>query len=58
MPAQVLEPFSKAMSETMLLPTAVLVLGLVAALCFDRPRHQQASYAAAVADRSRSRSAP
>ncbi len=40
LPSQVFEPFSAAMSEAMLLPAAVLVLGLIAALCFDRPAYQ------------------
>ncbi|WP_371303542.1 DHA2 family efflux MFS transporter permease subunit [Nocardioides sp.] len=45
LPAQVMEPFSKAMSEAMLLPAVVLVVGLVAAVSFARPRHQQAARA-------------
>ena len=35
MPAPVLDSFSKAMSQSMLLPAAVLVLGLVSALFFE-----------------------
>ena len=40
LPAQVLAPFSNAMSEAILLPTAIVVAGLVAAVCFERPRHE------------------
>jgi EmrB/QacA subfamily drug resistance transporter len=50
LPAQVMQPFSSAMSEAMLLPAAVLVLGLVAALGFAKPSYQQAAYAAPAAD--------
>ncbi len=50
LPAQVLQPFSDAMAEATLLPPAILLLGLVAALAFARPAHQQASYAAERAD--------
>ena len=39
MPAQVLEPFSKAMAESMLLPALILVVGLVASLAYARPLH-------------------
>jgi MFS family permease len=45
LPAVVAEKFSDAMAQTMLLPPAALVLGLVAVLFFERPRH--AGYAAA-----------
>jgi hypothetical protein len=31
--------FSAAMAQSLLLPAAVLAAGLVAALCFARPRH-------------------
>jgi MFS family permease len=34
-------PFSSAMGEALLLPAAVLVLGLIAALCFARPAHMR-----------------
>ena len=47
LPAVVAEKFSDAMAQTMLLPPAALVLGLVAVLFFERPRH--AGYAAAPA---------
>jgi hypothetical protein len=39
-PAAVLDSFSDAMATSMLLPAAVLGLGLVAALLFERPRHE------------------
>ena len=40
LPQQVFAPFSHAMSQAMLLPPAVLLLGLLAAVMFARPRHQ------------------
>lgn len=45
LPAAVADKFSQAMAQTMLLPPAILVLGLVAVLFFERPRH--AGYGAA-----------
>jgi EmrB/QacA subfamily drug resistance transporter len=45
LPAAIAGPFSDAMAQAMLLPPAILVLGLVAVLFFERPRH--AGYAAA-----------
>ncbi len=39
LPAAVAERFSAAMAQTMLLPPAALLLGLVAVLFFERPRH-------------------
>jgi EmrB/QacA subfamily drug resistance transporter len=39
LPAVVRSPFSQAMSDSMLLPAAVLVLGLVSVLFFELPRH-------------------
>ncbi len=39
LPAAVMEPFSRAMAESVLVIPAVLVLGLVAVLLFERPRH-------------------
>lgn len=39
LPAAVAVPFSDAMATSMLLPAAVLLLGLAAALLFERPRH-------------------
>jgi EmrB/QacA subfamily drug resistance transporter len=49
LPDQALAPFSDAMSQAMLLPPAILVLGLLAALCFAG-NQQQAEAAAARAD--------
>jgi MFS family permease len=39
LPAFVRDPFSQAMSDAMLLPVAVLVLGLLSVLFFQLPRH-------------------
>jgi EmrB/QacA subfamily drug resistance transporter len=39
LPQQVFTPFAEAMSQAMLLPAAVLVIGLVAAVSFARPKH-------------------
>jgi EmrB/QacA subfamily drug resistance transporter len=39
LPAAVQGPFADAMAQAMLLPPAVLVLGLLASLLFERPRH-------------------
>lgn len=39
LPAQVAQSFSDAMGASLLLPPAVLVLGLLAVLFFERPRH-------------------
>jgi MFS family permease len=39
LPAIVRDPFSQAMADAMLLPAAVLVLGLVSVLFFQLPRH-------------------
>ncbi|MFL5518535.1 MAG: MFS transporter, partial [Gemmatimonadales bacterium] len=39
LPSGVRDPFSQAMSDAMLLPAAVLVLGLVSVLFFQLPRH-------------------
>jgi EmrB/QacA subfamily drug resistance transporter len=49
LPAVVRVPFSQAMSDAMLLPAAVLVLGLVAVLFFELPRHLVRNPAAAPA---------
>ena len=38
-PAPVADAFSTAMSQTMLLPAAVLVAGLAAVIFFERPKH-------------------
>jgi MFS family permease len=40
LPAAVLAPFAESMAQAMLLPAAVLGLGFLAALAFERPRHQ------------------
>ena len=40
LPAVVQGPFAEAMAQAMLLPPAVLVLGLLASLLFEQPRHQ------------------
>jgi hypothetical protein len=40
LPAEVADKFSNAMATAMLLPPAVLVVGLVAVLFFERPRHE------------------
>jgi EmrB/QacA subfamily drug resistance transporter len=39
LPAAVQAPFAEAMSQAMLLPAAILVLGLLASLLFERPQH-------------------
>jgi EmrB/QacA subfamily drug resistance transporter len=39
LPAIVRDPFSQAMADAMLLPAAVLLLGLVSVLFFELPRH-------------------
>lgn len=41
MPEAIKIPFAQALSEAMLLPAAVIVVGGVAALFFERPRHQR-----------------
>jgi EmrB/QacA subfamily drug resistance transporter len=45
LPAVVRDPFSQAMSDAMLLPAAILVLGLVSVLFFQLPRHLSARQA-------------
>ena len=40
LPAQVIGQFSDAMQQALLLPTGVVLVGLVAALFFERPRHE------------------
>ncbi|WP_322920321.1 DHA2 family efflux MFS transporter permease subunit [Nocardioides renjunii] len=39
LPAQVAEPFTEAMAQSLLLLPAVLLLGLLAVVFFERPRH-------------------
>jgi EmrB/QacA subfamily drug resistance transporter len=48
LPAAVADGFSSAMADSMLLPAAVLLLGLLASLLFERPRH--AGFAPAAAE--------
>ncbi len=43
LPAVVRAPFSAAMSDTLLLPVGVLLLGFVSVLFFELPRHLRAS---------------
>ncbi|KHL14569.1 UNVERIFIED_CONTAM: multidrug MFS transporter [Mumia flava] len=57
LPAQAVEGFSSAMGQSLLLPAAVLVIGLVAVLCYARPtqlrpgrRREVATAPAAAAD--------
>jgi EmrB/QacA subfamily drug resistance transporter len=57
LPAQVFAPFSNAMSEAMMLPAGVLVLGFLAAISFERPRHQ-VRRAAEAAEAARAAEAP
>jgi len=52
LPAPFLDGFSQAMATSILLPAAVLVLGLVASLLFERPRHEGFSAAASAASES------
>ena len=42
LPPQVAPGFASAMADAMLLPAAVLVIGVVAAFFFERPQHQRA----------------
>ena len=39
LPSQLFDPFSTAMSQALLLPVAVLVLGFLACLGFEQMRH-------------------
>jgi len=57
LPAVVREPFSSAMSDTLLLPVGVLLLGLVSVMFFELPRHLVAQRTAA-AEQSRTADAP
>ena len=47
LPAGIADRFSHAMATAMLLPPAILVVGLVAVLFFERPRHEGYAPAAA-----------
>jgi nitrate/nitrite transporter NarK len=49
LPEQVLSPFSSSMSEAILLPAALVAVGLVASALFERPRHEGYAGAAASA---------
>jgi MFS family permease len=49
LPPAFTDGFSQAMATSMLLPAAVLVLGLVASLLFERPRHEGYAGAGAAA---------
>jgi EmrB/QacA subfamily drug resistance transporter len=51
LPSQAFEPFSTAMSQSLLLPGAVLVLGLVACRGFEQMRHMVARPGAAGEER-------
>ena len=42
LPPPVAQGFAEAMSDAMLLPAAVLLVGVVAAFFFERPAHQRA----------------
>ncbi|MDT7551507.1 MAG: hypothetical protein QOI16_43 [Pseudonocardiales bacterium] len=52
LPPELHAGFSAAMAQALLLPAAVLVVGLVAALCFATPRHLVAQRAEASAARA------
>jgi EmrB/QacA subfamily drug resistance transporter len=52
LPAAFADGFSQAMATSMLLPAAVLFLGLAASLLFERPRHEGFSAAASAASGS------
>jgi EmrB/QacA subfamily drug resistance transporter len=52
LPVALQVPFSDAMSQSMLLPAAMLVLGLVSVMFFVLPRHLAARSAAAAAERT------
>ncbi|MBC3190030.1 DHA2 family efflux MFS transporter permease subunit [Pseudonocardia sp. C8] len=49
LPGAIREPFAAAMAQSVLLPAAVLVIGLVAVACFATPRHLLPRREAAVA---------
>jgi EmrB/QacA subfamily drug resistance transporter len=50
LPAQVLAPFSEAMAQAMLVPAAMLLLGLVSVMFFVTPRHLEARAGSPLAD--------
>lgn len=39
LPQMLREPFARAMGESLYLPAAMLLIGIIAALCFERPTH-------------------
>jgi EmrB/QacA subfamily drug resistance transporter len=58
LPAAFSDGFSQAMATSMLLPAAVLLLGLVASLLFERPRHDGYAGVASAAASADAGSAP
>jgi EmrB/QacA subfamily drug resistance transporter len=58
LPDAVTGPFATAMSQAILLAPIVLVAGFLAAVMFDRPRHQQAAADARVASVDQGSTAP
>ena len=52
LPAQVFDPFSTAMSQALLLPVAVLVLGFISVMFFEQMRHISHPGEAAAATRA------
>ncbi|MEV0945749.1 MFS transporter [Rhodococcus sp. NPDC049939] len=58
LPAFVKEPFSIAMSQSVWLPAAVLLVGFAASACFARPRRQLRHEVSSVASTSRETSLP
>ena len=40
LPPQVADGFARAMAQSVVLPAAILLVGVVAALLFERPGHQ------------------
>ncbi len=48
LPEQIQQPFADAMGQALLLAPLVILIGVVAALMFERPRHQQAAARGAV----------
>jgi len=58
LPAAVADGFSQAMATSVLITPAVLVIGLIAALCFERPRHAGFAPAGDAAGAASSRVSP
>ena len=46
LPGAVLDPFSTAMAQSMLLPAGILLFGVLASLAYARPRHMSGAAAA------------